>query len=74
MDRKSFAWASSALLLPTISVLPFVRLSPPLVASTTVVGDDFEEVGESRTKDDVVVLSCCETVFFTGNEEERNCL
>lgn len=45
-------------------MLPFVRLSPPLAASTTVVGDDFDEVGESRTKDDAVVLSCCAAVFF----------
>lgn len=68
MERKSFAWASSALPFPvTISVLPFVRLSPPLADdSTTVVGDDFDELGESRTKDDAVVLSCCETDFYRG--------
>lgn len=72
MDRKSFAWASSALLLPATSVLPFVRLSPPLAASPTVVGDDFDEVGdESRTKDDAVVLSCCETVFFYREQRRK---
>lgn len=60
------------MLLPaTISVLPFVRLSPPLAARTTVVGDDFDELGESRTKDDAVVLSCCETDFYRGRRKEK---
>lgn len=35
------------------------------------MGDDFDELGESRTKDDAVVLSCCETDFYRGRRKEK---